>query len=308
MAYNDVFADIVNVLLFSGKPVIAVDDLAEQAPRSAYKADGKIREIERDVIKRWVKNNVRIACFGLENQTNPDPDMVLRVYGYDGAEYRAQLLKENIDKPRYPVITLVLYFGYKCHWNKPLCLHEAIQVPDFLKPYVPNIKINLFEIAYLSEEQLNCFQSDFKIVADYFIQMQKNGSYNPRSENLIHVESVLRLLSIMTNDTIIEEILNSKDYIKGGVQNMSGFWETVKAEGRNEGIAMGEARGIAMGEARGIAMGEARGKIIGVIQLYHDEMHLSPSEITKRIMLRFSLDENEAEKSVEEALGVKFEK
>lgn len=89
---------------------------------------------------------------------------------------------------------------------------------------------------------------------------------------------------------------------------MSGFWETVKEEGMNEGIAMGEARGIAVGEARGIAMGEARGKIIGVIQLYHDEMHLSPSEITKRIMLRFSLDENEAEKSVEETLGIKLEK
>ena len=47
-AYNEVFADIVNVLLFHGKEVIKPDELVEQAPRAAYKADGILREIERD--------------------------------------------------------------------------------------------------------------------------------------------------------------------------------------------------------------------------------------------------------------------
>ena len=56
-AYNDVFADIVNVLLFHGDRVIAPDELEDQAPRAYYKADGKIRELERDVAKRWKKGN-----------------------------------------------------------------------------------------------------------------------------------------------------------------------------------------------------------------------------------------------------------
>ena len=60
-AYNDVFADICNVLLFKGEQLIQPDDLEDHTVRSAYKADGKIREIERDVAKRWVKNNIRIA-------------------------------------------------------------------------------------------------------------------------------------------------------------------------------------------------------------------------------------------------------
>lgn len=94
-AYNDVFADIVNVLLFKGKEVISASELEDQAPRSYYKADGKIHEIERDVAKRWKKGNIRVACVGLENQTAADPDMPLRVLGYDGAEYRTQLLTEN---------------------------------------------------------------------------------------------------------------------------------------------------------------------------------------------------------------------
>ena len=78
-SYNDVFADIVNVLLFDGKQIIRPEELEDQAPRSAYKADGKLREMERDVAKRWTKSNIRIACVGLENQTEPDADMPLRV-------------------------------------------------------------------------------------------------------------------------------------------------------------------------------------------------------------------------------------
>lgn len=49
-SYNDVFADIANVLLFDGKEVMKPTDLEDQAPRSAYKADGKLREVERDDI------------------------------------------------------------------------------------------------------------------------------------------------------------------------------------------------------------------------------------------------------------------
>ena len=38
------------------------------------------------------------------------------------------------------------------------------------EPYVNDYKINLFQIAYLTYEQVNLFQSDFKVVADYFVQ------------------------------------------------------------------------------------------------------------------------------------------
>ena len=87
--YFDVFSDIVNVLLFNGKQVLGADELEDQAPRTYYKADGRLHEIERDVAKRWKNGNIRVACIGFENQTASDPDMPLRVIGYDGAEYRA---------------------------------------------------------------------------------------------------------------------------------------------------------------------------------------------------------------------------
>ena len=46
---------------------------------------------------------------GIENQTNYDKDMPLRVISYDGAHYRAQIGQDI----KYPVITLVLYFVQK---------------------------------------------------------------------------------------------------------------------------------------------------------------------------------------------------
>ena len=53
LAYNDVFSDIINVLLFGGQEIIRENDLEDQITGSAYKTDGKLHEIDRDVAKRW---------------------------------------------------------------------------------------------------------------------------------------------------------------------------------------------------------------------------------------------------------------
>ena len=89
--YADVFADIVNVALFDGQRIIAESDLADALPRSVYKLDAKRHEQERDVAKFWKKNQLRISLIGLENQSEAEADMPIRVIGYDGAAYRSEL-------------------------------------------------------------------------------------------------------------------------------------------------------------------------------------------------------------------------
>lgn len=235
-SYNDVFSDIVNVLLFQGRQVLAPNELEDQAPRSYYKTDGRLHEIERDVAKRWKNGNIRVACIGFENQTASDPDMPLRVMGYDGAEYRAQLLGENGSGDRYPVVTLVLYFGHEKPWNGPLSLKERLNIPQEFEPYVNDYKINLFQIAYLTREQVELFQSDFKVVADYFVQKRENGDYVPSSQELTHVQETLQLLSIMTNDNRFEEAYNTTtDSKKGGTRNMCEVLDKVENRGKAEG-------------------------------------------------------------------------
>lgn len=183
-----------------------------------------------------------MACIGFENQTASDPNMPLRVIGYDGAEYWAQLLgdSENL----YPVVTLVLYFGHDKPWNGPLSLKERLNIPKEFEPYVNDYKINLFQIAYLTHEQVELFQSDFKVVADYFVQKQENGDYIPSSQDLTHVQETLQLLSIMTNDNRFEEAYNTNtDGQKGGPRNMCDVLDKVENRGFAKGIEKGKVEG-----------------------------------------------------------------
>ena len=250
-AYNDVFADIANVLLFDGQRRIHPGDLRDTKARSLYKADGKLREQERDVSKLWVSEGVVISLIGFENQTEVDRDMPLRVLGYEGADYRSQLSAKG---RRYPVITLVLYFGER-RWTAPRSLFERIDIPEELSPFVSDHKVNVFEIAYLTDGQLGQFTSDFGIVADYFVQMRKNRDYEPSRQVVEHVDAVLKLMSALTRDDRFEDSQNH--FRRGESITMLSILDKVEARGiqlgKTEGIRLGEARGIVLGRNEGIA-------------------------------------------------------
>ncbi|MBR2215043.1 MAG: Rpn family recombination-promoting nuclease/putative transposase [Selenomonadaceae bacterium] len=211
-SYVDVFADIVNVLLFNGKRLMQPEDLLTALPRSIYKVDGKMHEQERDVAKFWKKGQICIAFIGLENQTAIEADIPFRIIGYDGAVCREQLNADEKNKPkeRYPVVTLVLYFGYERRWNKPLNLKECFSIPKELEPFVNDYHVNLFEIAWLSDETIAMFQSDFRFVADYFSQKRKNQQYKAPAGEMKHVRAVLELLSAVMQDTRFIDAYNER--------------------------------------------------------------------------------------------------
>ena len=239
--YNDVFADILNVLLFNGRDVVEESTLTDALPMSMLKIDGRVRSQERDIAKYWRKSKINVALFGLENQTTPNKLMPLRVLGYDGAEYVKQSRKENIDKAKYPVITLVLYLGYEKEWNYPKTLFEVLDIDEDIKPYVNDFKINLFEIAYLDKEKINLFKSDFRILADYLYQMRVNKDYIADETTIEHVEELLTLMSAMTGDNRFEESIND---LKGKEKiNMCEVLDRVEARGIEKGIEQGVKRG-----------------------------------------------------------------
>ena len=84
--YDDVFADIVNALVFDGDKIVKGTELEQVLPKEAYNnSEGEIHEQERDVVKAWRYGTIRIALLGMENQTDVDYDMPLRTISYDGA-------------------------------------------------------------------------------------------------------------------------------------------------------------------------------------------------------------------------------
>jgi len=246
-SYNDVFADIINVLLFDGKEVIKPDELEDAQARSAYKEDGKYRDIERDVSKRWKKNQICLSCIGIENQSVTDADMPLRIMAYDAAEYRAQLNNKPTSGHRYPVLTVVLYFGLTGTWEKTLSLHSRLTIPKEFKPFVNDYKINVFSIANLSKEKVDLFKSDFKVVADYFVQMKQTGTYTGSKQDLVHVQEVLSLLAIMTKDHRFEDVFNEERTEEKEIKTMSDALTRIEERGIQKGIQKGRSEGLTAG-------------------------------------------------------------
>ena len=203
-SYNDVFADIFNVLVFE-KELIIPELLVSAGTETVYKAeDGDLKNQIRDIHKYYNESDVQIASLGIENQSDEDEDMVIRVLGYDYASYREQIASR--DSRRYPVITIVLNFSNR-RWSKPKTLMGMFDISDELKEYVEDYRIKVYDIAYLSKEVRDKFKSDFKIVADFFAE-KRMGTYNLREhrEKIKHVEAVLEMLKAYTKDERYGEI------------------------------------------------------------------------------------------------------
>lgn len=109
-------------------------------------------------------------------------------------------------------------------------------------------RINLFEIAYLTQEQVALFQSDFRIVADYFVQKREKGDYTPEPYDFKHIQETLQLLSAMSKDNRFEEAY--KDDTKGGIHNMCDVLDRIELKGRREGRQEGRQEGRREGELK----------------------------------------------------------
>ena len=268
--YNDVFMDIVNVLLFNGEMVVREDDLIDLPTSSSKKIGKKINYQDRDVAKYWQGNKINIAMLGLENQTDPDKLMPLRVISYDGAEYGWQSNRKNKDKPKYPVITLVLYMGHKGRWNYPKNIMGVVDVDERLKPYVNDYKINLFELAYLPEEKRKLFKSDFRVVVDYLYQVRKNNKYEPEMYKIEHIDEVLNLMSAMTSDNRFEEVIEEvhekeAKYMCEVIDIMlNKGWQEAIDSGMQQGMQQGMQKGLEEGMQKGLEEGRQEGIATGV--------------------------------------------
>ena len=244
--YNDVFADIFNALLFKGRQVIRPDDLEEAPVFSGYIHKGRVHGQERDVTKFWKDGHICLSLFGIENQTAVDPNIALRMISYDGAAYRAQLSKKD-QREYFPVVSIVLYFGEK-HWDSAKSLKERLTIRPELEPYVNDYKVQVFEIPYLEPEIVDSFHSDFRSVADYFVQVQKNKTYDGSQQQLDHVWEVFNLMSALTGD---EEFAHAGRLasVQGGC-SMFSILGDIEARGKSEGKKEGIAEGEIIGESR----------------------------------------------------------
>ena len=244
LMFNDVFADFVNGIMFDGKEVVKEDELVDLSGWSHYKGDdSKHRFQDRDVVKLWKKENVVISLIGIENQDIPDEDMVFRVISYDGASYRTQLVEKERRKRKknsgidgelqdiFPVITFVIYYGEE-EWRHETTLHKRLNLDSELKHYVSDYSINLIDLKKLSEDDINKFKKDFKLIADYMV---KGSKHKADRIDLNHPEEVSELILRLTGEELPFEV----ECEEGG-QNMEKFFEPMFERAEARGKAEGE--------------------------------------------------------------------
>ncbi len=86
-----------------------------------------------------------------------------------------------------------------------------MKIPEGLEGYINDYEMKVFEIAWLTEAEISRFHSDFKVVANFFVQKRKNRDYIPDDPTEIrHVDEVLKLLQVMTRDERYQTIFQEK--------------------------------------------------------------------------------------------------
>lgn len=286
--FEDIFADISNVLLYDGEDVIKENELETVTAKDTYTVEHQIHEVERDVAKRWRHHSLHISLIGLENQTDPDYNMPLRVICYDGASYRAQLNAEE-SKKTYPVITLVLYMGTEKHWTAPKQLTDCFKYDERLSKFISNYKINVVELAWLSDEQIMKFKTEFRNFVELLrdTRLGRKPQYSPIQ--LKHVHELLQLMRIMSGNDEYEQLLKQttnnlkQNKLKGDEITMKkivslGFDEA-RAEARAAGLAEGEAQEKFATAKRMLALGKSLQDIMLITDLPMSKIQELQTEI-----------------------------
>ena len=79
--YPDVFADLINVLLYNGKQILTAVDLQPAPTETLYPGkSGVLRNQFQDVSKYEMKDSVIKVQYTIENETKMTRKMVLRKF------------------------------------------------------------------------------------------------------------------------------------------------------------------------------------------------------------------------------------
>lgn len=227
---NEMFADVCNVLLFDGKKVVQPGRLEPAEVLSYYGSSSRDQLFvqERDVAKVVTladDRKVRVAFFGIENQSVPALDMAIRVMGYDAASLCQQILdrKAGGSSVRYHAVkTIVLNYSKKAWGNTPRSLKEILESPAGVdSPFnalVNDYKIDVCDVAWLSDEEIDKFRSPFKYIAMAFVGY-RTGNFERLNKELpagIAAEVLIGICAILNDDSlrgIIEKLLKNKDEV-----------------------------------------------------------------------------------------------
>lgn len=291
---NAEFADLFNAFLYGGKPVIKAEELEERDTESSVVLQAgsteETMQAARDLFKVvMAAGNVQYVLLGIENQESIHYAMPLRDLEYFtfGCIKQYEKIKAKYPKGKglsgneflscmkktdrlTPIITVVIYYGEE-EWDAAKSLHEMMDIPEELKPFVNDYKLSLIEVRntelVFHNKNNQAFFHAFRVMFD------KNKTLRQKKKEIIEYakinqadDAVLRAVASACGRTIK---ISEKEEI-----DMNTFFKELTRESE----AIGEERGKSIG----IKIGRAEGEIKGVIKMSR-QLKMAENDIIKMI-------------------------
>ena len=265
----EIFADLVNGILYHGEQVVKPEELQEQ--------DGELRSILGETVKKTIRDKVKlwngavIAVFAVENQTKVDYHMVIRAMLAESMAYDKQwksrkaeleVEKESSKEDKeltadefisgmrkddkfIPVITIVVYYGREKPWDGAKTLYELLDVEgheEKILPFVSNYRLNVFDYHdYDSFEQFHSelrsvfevlrYSTDRKILAEKLAQHKEQyGKLSNQAKMLL-----MKLIKLKKMPDVKKEEFEKGEFDMGNA--FDDWWEEGWMKGMTEGRA-----------------------------------------------------------------------
>ena len=267
---NEQFADFFNAVLFDGKEIIKADELedidTEESSILEHKYYAESIGAARDNVKIRKKStiyNVELVILGMEGQERIHYAMPMRVMGYDYGTYKKQY-DDNAKKYKnangmsrdeymskmkkmdkfIPVITIVVYYGEN-PWDGALSLHEMLNIPKEVEPFVNDYKMHLIEARKNNLKLHNINNIDLFNLLE--ILLNKDEKLKETKEKAIQYasehdvdKSVIMTVAGAANCKMDYDMIAGK-----GSVDMCTVFEETRFEGRLEGRLEGKLEGRA---------------------------------------------------------------
>ena len=267
---NEQFADFFNAVLFDGKEIIKADERedidTEESSILEHKDYAESIGAARDNVKIRKKStiyNVELVILGMEGQERIHYAMPMRVMGYDYGTYKKQY-DDNAKKYKnangmsrdeymskmkkmdkfIPVITIVVYYGEN-PWDGALSLHEMLNIPKEVEPFVNDYKMHLIEARKNNLKLHNINNIDLFNLLE--ILLNKDEKLKETKEKAIQYasehdvdKSVIMTVAGAANCKMDYDMIAGK-----GSVDMCTVFEETRFEGRLEGRLEGKLEGRA---------------------------------------------------------------
>lgn len=314
---NEVFADVLNLALFSGDKVVEPENVEEIdgserhiVPSATGEKEYNVKK-DRDILRKVTIDKdsfcTRLIA-GVEHQSDVHYAMPVRDMLYDSLKYTQQVkekTKKNRKERSYtdsaeflsgmrkgekltPIITIVVYLQPE-KWDGPMSLHDMLdfgELSDEVTELIPDYKMVLLQPENYSEKQSKNMQSSLGIILGLLNCTETKEDFQKYLDSHEkELESLSESAMAVLNE-YCELNIPEKEIEEGEVVDMCKavreIREEARNEGRSEGIIEGKREGILEGKREGILEGKSEGKREGKIEILH-ELGYTISDIAERL-------------------------